>query len=41
MGMILKPLKNAKLVIPALAANFALVPVFTYVITLVFPMLRI
>ena len=38
MGMILQPLKNAKLVILALVANFVLAPALAYVITLVFPM---
>jgi BASS family bile acid:Na+ symporter len=38
MGMILQPLKNAKLVILALVANFVLAPAFAYAITLVFPM---
>jgi BASS family bile acid:Na+ symporter len=37
MTMILQPLKNTKLVILALVANFILVPALTYVITLVLP----
>lgn len=37
MTMILQPLKNTKLVILALVANFILVPALAYVITLVLP----
>lgn len=37
MTMILQPLKNVKLVILALLANFILVPALAYAITLVFP----
>lgn len=37
-SMILEPLKNTKLVIFALLANFILVPALAYVITLVFPL---
>jgi predicted Na+-dependent transporter len=37
-GMIVQPLKNAKLVILALVASFILVPALAYGITLVFPM---
>lgn len=36
--MILQPLKNVKLVVLALLANFVLVPVLAYVITLVIPL---
>jgi BASS family bile acid:Na+ symporter len=36
--MILQPLKNARLVILALLANFVLVPLLAYVITLVIPL---
>ena len=38
MAMILQPLKNGKLVILALVANFILVPALAYAITLVFPL---
>jgi BASS family bile acid:Na+ symporter len=37
-GQIIAPLKNVKLVILALVANFVLVPIVAYVITLVFPL---
>ena len=37
-GQIVQPLKNARLVILALIANFALVPLLGYVITLVIPL---
>ena len=37
MGMILQPLKNAKLVILAIVANFVLAPALAYAITLVLP----
>ncbi len=37
-GQIIEPLKNARLVILALMANFALVPLLGYVITLVIPL---
>ena len=37
-GQIVQPLKNARLVILALVANFALVPLLGYVITLVIPL---
>ena len=37
MGMIVKPLKNAKLVILALVANFVLAPAFAYAITVALP----
>lgn len=38
MAMILQPLKNTKLVILALVANFVLVPALAYILTLVLPM---
>jgi BASS family bile acid:Na+ symporter len=38
MKQIIEPLKNAKLVILALVANFVLVPIVAYVITLVIPL---
>jgi len=38
MAQILQPLKNARLVILALLANFVLVPLLAYAITLVFPL---
>jgi len=37
-AMILQPLKNVRLVVLALLANFVLVPALAYVITLVFPL---
>lgn len=37
MAMILQPLKNGKLVLLALVANFILVPALAYAITLLFP----
>lgn len=37
-GQIIAPLKNVKLVILALVANFVLVPILAYVITLVLPL---
>jgi BASS family bile acid:Na+ symporter len=39
-AMILQPLKNTRLVLLALLANFVLVPALAYVITLVLPMLE-
>ena len=39
MRQIIEPLRNARLVILALVANFILVPIIAYVITLVFPLL--
>ncbi len=38
MRQIIEPLRNARLVILALVANFILVPIIAYVITLVFPL---
>lgn len=38
MGQILQPLKNVRLVLLALLANFVLVPLLAYVITLVLPL---
>jgi len=38
MGQIIAPLKNARLVILALVANFILVPIVAYLITLVLPL---
>jgi predicted Na+-dependent transporter len=38
MGQIIAPLKNARLVILALVANFVLVPILAYLITLVLPL---
>ena len=37
-SQILAPLKNARLVVVALVANFILVPLLAYVITLVVPL---
>ncbi len=37
-AQIIQPLKNARLVILALLANFVLVPLLAYVITLVIPL---
>jgi BASS family bile acid:Na+ symporter len=38
MSQIIEPLKNARLVILALVANFALVPILAYAITLILPL---
>ena len=37
-GQIIGPLKNAKLVVLALVANFVLIPIIAYLITLIFPL---
>ena len=38
MGQIIEPLKNVRLVVLALVANFILVPIMAYALTLIFPL---
>ena len=38
MGQIIEPLKNVRLVVLALVANFILVPIVAYALTLIFPL---